>query len=384
MVWEKGSKPDLCSGKKIWAQVFFDLAAALTFVDGARELSDLCRQCQRIGFIIDSMRTWVAFIFIGIIQLSTGAGAASVASATPATAATAVTPQVNPALSLKEKLKALTAKSTHVQSDNLIFDLPVTYNKKVSQWIAYFQGSGNKWFRTWMQRSYKYMPFIQEELKRAGLPSDLAYMVMIESGFAPNAISTADAVGPWQFIESTGTRYGLSKSWWLDERRDLKKSTLAAIRYLKDLHSEFGSWYLVAASYNMGENGLRRRIKKYGTKDYWALIKLDALPQETQDYVPKILAAMLIAKAPNLYGFRDLEKMDPLEYDVVLVPGGTDLEPLADHLGVTRKALKDLNAELYLGYIPRQVEKHFIRVPKGAGRMVSTYVYQHSRKVALE
>ncbi|WP_374001214.1 lytic transglycosylase domain-containing protein [Bdellovibrio bacteriovorus] len=331
------------------------------------------------------MRTWVSFFFIASLIYSFNTEAAPVAPIKPmvAPAVTAVTPE-NRALSLKEKLKALTAKSTHTQSDNLIFDLPVTYNKKVSKWVAYFQGGGNKWFRTWLQRSYKYMPFIQEELKRAGLPSDLAYMVMIESGFAANAISHADAVGPWQFIEATGSRYGLSKSWWLDERRDLKKSTLAAIRYLKDLHSEFGSWYLVAASYNMGESGLRRRIKKYGTKDYWALIKLDALPQETQDYVPKILAAMLIAKAPNLYGFRDLEKMDPLEYDVVLVPGGTDLEPLADHLGVTRKSLKDLNAELYLGYIPRQVQKHFIRVPKGAGRMVSTYVYQNTRKVALE
>jgi membrane-bound lytic murein transglycosylase D len=218
------------------------------------------------------------------------------------------------------------------------------------------------------------MPFIQTELKNAGLPSDLAYMVMIESGFISHATSTADAVGPWQFIEPTGVRYGLSKNWWLDERRDLRKSTLAAIRYMKDLYGEFGSWYLVAASYNMGENGLRRQIKKYGTKDYWALIKLNALPEETQEYVPKILAAMLISKAPNLYGFRDLERMDPLEYEVVLVPGGTDLDQLADHLGVTRKSLKDLNAELYLGYIPRQVEKHYIRVPKGASRFVASYV----------
>ncbi len=285
---------------------------------------------------------------------------------------------------LKEKLKALTARSTHVQSDNLIFDLPVTYNKKVSKWVAYYQGRGNKWFRNWLQRSYKYMPFIQNELKKSGLPLDLAYMVMIESGFAPNAISHADAVGPWQFIEPTGTRYGLEKNWWLDERRDLKKSTLAAIKYLSDLHREFGSWYLVAASYNMGENGLRRQIKKYGTKDYWTLIKLSALPAETQEYVPKILAAMLISKAPNLYGFRDLEKMDPLEYEVVLVPGGTELDPLADQIGITRKSLKDLNAELFLGYIPRQVEKHYIRVPKGAGRIVSNYVYSKNQKVAIE
>ncbi|WP_413291673.1 transglycosylase SLT domain-containing protein [Bdellovibrio sp. HCB185ZH] len=277
------------------------------------------------------------------------------------------------ALTLKEKLKALTARSTHVQSDNLIFDLPVTYNNKVSKWVSYYQVKGNKWFREWLQRSYKYMPFIQSELRKANLPTDLAYMVMIESGFAPNAVSSAAAVGPWQFIEPTGVRYGLNKNWWLDERRDLHKSTTAAIKYLKDLYEEFGSWYLVAASYNMGENGLRRQIKKYGTKDYWTLIKLSALPVETQEYVPKILAAMLISKAPNLYGFRDLEKMDPLEYETVYVPGGTELNSLADHLGVTRKSLKDLNAELYLGYIPRQVGKHAIRVPKGAALMASSF-----------
>lgn len=289
-------------------------------------------------------------------------------------------PEARP-LTLKEKLQSLTVRTQKVPSNALIFDLPVTYNQNVSRWVAYFQR--NAWFRDWLQRSYMYMPFIQRELRAAGLPLDLAYMVMIESGFAPNAVSHANAVGPWQFIESTGQRYGLNRNWWLDERRDLRKSTLAAIRYLKDLHQEFGSWYLVAASYNMGENGLRRQIKKHGTRDYWSLIRLNALPKETQEYVPKILAAMLIAKAPNLYGFRGLEKMDPLEYDVVVVPGGTDLENLADHLGVTRKSLKDLNAEIYLGYIPRQVDKHFIRVPKGSRALVTSYVHQFT-KVALE
>ncbi len=286
-------------------------------------------------------------------------------------------------LSLRQKLQALGAHSNKktITSDNLIFDLPVTYNKNVSRWVASFQR--NTWFRDWLQRSYIYIPFIQKELRAAGLPLDLAYVVMIESGFSPNAISHADAVGPWQFIEATGQRYGLNKTWWLDERRDLKKSTSAAIRYIKDLYGEFGSWYLVAASYNMGENGLRRQIKKYGTRDYWTLIQLNALPKETQEYVPKILAAMLIAKAPNLYGFRNLEKMDPLDYDVVMAPGGTDLDVLADHLGVTRKSLKDLNAELFLGYIPRQVDRHFIRVPKGSGTLVASYLNQ-PRKVALE
>jgi len=346
--------------------------------------SDLCRLCRQNGRTLSTasknplhnrvMSLWQNLITFMLIATSTSAE----------TLKPMHVDFKSEVQTLKEKLKKLTTRSSHVQSDHLIFDLPVTYNKNVSKWIAYFQGDrGARWFREWLQRSYKYLPFIQNELRKAGLPLDLAYMVMIESGFSAHATSHAEAVGPWQFIEATGSRYGLSKTWWLDERRDLKKSTLAAIRYLRDLHEEFGSWYLVAASYNMGENGLRRQIKKYGTRDYWALISLNALPQETQEYVPKILAAMLISKAPNLYGFRNLEKMDPLDYDLVTVPGGTDLGVLADYLGITRKSLKDLNAEVFLGYIPRQVDKHFIRVPKGAAGLVVSYI-QQNRKVALE
>lgn len=273
-------------------------------------------------------------------------------------------------MSLKERLQARVKKSTPVHSASVIFDLPVTYNRKVSQWISYFQDKGKNWFRDWLERASKYMPFIQKELKNAGLPQDLAFMVMIESGFLPNAVSHASAVGPWQFIPATGKRYGLNQTWWLDERRDIKKSTLAAIKYIRDLHAEFGSWYLVAASYNMGENGLRRQINKYGTRDFWALSQIGALPQETVDYVPKILAAMMISKSPGLYGFHNLAQFDSLEYDIVHVPGGTDLRELADKLGVTTKSLKDLNAELILGYVPSQIQKHAIRVPKGSVAVV--------------
>lgn len=283
------------------------------------------------------------------------------------------------AADLGARLQASTEKNRGRGSDVLIFDLPVTYNKKVSKWIHYYQTRGQKWFRQWLERSTRYMPFLQDELKRAGLPTDLAFMVMIESGFSFHATSIADAVGPWQFIEPTGNRYGLARNWWLDERRDLHKSTRAAIGYLKDLYSEFGSWYLVAASYNMGENGLRGRIKKYGTKDYWSLVKKGALPVETQEYVPKILAAMLISKAPNLYGFRDVEKLDAYDSEIISVPGGTDLDRVADLLGVTRKSLKDMNAQLLLGYIPRQVEKYPIRVPKGAGKVVASFVRNEGR-----
>ncbi len=286
-------------------------------------------------------------------------------------------------LTLKQKLRLLEKRQTN-QTDHFIFDLPVTYNKKVAVWISYFQTRGKTFFRNWLEKSTKYMPLLQAELKKAGLPTDLAYMVMIESGFSSSAISTANAVGPWQFIESTGKGYGLKKNWWLDERRDIKKSTIAAIRYLKDLKQEFGSWYLVAASYNMGENGLRKQIKKFGTNDYWELVRFKALPQETQDYVPKILAALMIAKAPNLYGFRDIDAQYPLRYEIVWAPSGTDLENLADYLNITRSAMKDLNSELILGYVPKQVDGHQIRIPLGSLSVAKQYFRDQNKKFAID
>lgn len=286
-------------------------------------------------------------------------------------------------MSLKDKLKLLEQKQT-AKTDHFIFDLPVTYNHKVSQWISYFQGRGKGFFKKWLEKSSKYMPYIQAELKKAGLPGDLGYMVMIESGFSATAVSTAKAVGPWQFIPSTGKTYGLSQDYWIDERRDLQKSTQAAIKYISFLYSEFGSWYLVAASYNMGEGGLRRQIKKHNTKDYWELVKKGALPQETQDYVPKILAALMISKAPNLYGFRDLTPEFPLRYEFVKAPAGTDIDILADYLNVTRKALKDLNAELVLGYIPKSAHSHWIRIPPGSLSVAQQFFRDQNKKFALD
>ena len=286
-------------------------------------------------------------------------------------------------LTLKEKLKILEQKQNG-KNEHFIFDLPVTYNHKVSYWISYYQTRGKNFFRNWLEKSSKYMPYIQAELKKAGLPGDLGYMVMIESGFSATAISTASAVGPWQFIPSTGKQYGLTQNYWIDERRDLQKSTKAAIRYMTDLHAEFGSWYLVAASYNMGEGGLRSKIKKFGTKDYWELVRLGALPQETQDYVPKILAALMIAKAPNLYGFRNLDHEFPLSYEFVKAPPGTDIELLADYLSVTRKSLKDLNAELVLGYIPKTTKQHWIRVPVGSLGVAQQFFRDQNKKFALD
>ncbi|MFN3696861.1 MAG: lytic transglycosylase domain-containing protein [Pseudobdellovibrio sp.] len=286
-------------------------------------------------------------------------------------------------MSLKEKLKLLEQKQSG-KTDHFIFDLPVTYNHKVSHWISYFQTKGKNFFRNWLEKASKYMPYIQAELKKEGLPGDLGYMVMIESGFSSTAVSTAQAVGPWQFIQSTGKNYGLNQNYWLDERRDLQKSTRAAVKYLKDLYNEFGSWYLVAASYNMGENGLRKQIKKHNTKDYWELVRRKALPTETQEYVPKILAALMIAKAPNLYGFRNLDPEFPVNYEYVQAPSGTDLDMLADYLSVTRKSIRDINAELVLGYIPKSQNSHWIRIPVGSLSVARQFFRDQTKKSALE
>lgn len=286
------------------------------------------------------------------------------------------TPPPEPPVQLKtlNSLDASTMKvSTSSSETPFIFDIPVTYNNRVSNWIRWFQTEGRSSFKRYLERSARYVPVIEDELQRAGLPQDLVYLAMIESGFRADAASHMGAIGLWQFIPSTARRYGLNVSWWIDERRDYVKSTRAAIAYMKELNGEFNSWYLVAASYNMGESGVRRLIKRHDTNNFWELADQKALPRETTDYVPKILAATLIAKAPALYGFRDLEYQVPLSFDTVRVPGGTDLVNLAGYLGVSGKYLMELNPELTRGFIPREVRGHQIRVPKGSALMVSQY-----------
>lgn len=257
---------------------------------------------------------------------------------------------------------------------SLIFDLPITYNSRVQQWIHHYQGNGKRWFKKWIERSSRYIPAIQRILSERGLPKDLAYVVMIESGFSAHAVSTAAAVGPWQFIKGTAERYGLKVNWWLDERRDFQKSTVAAANYIQDLYRLFGSWYLVAASYNMGENRVKKIIQKYQTKNFWILARQNAFSEETTNYVPKLIAAMLISKAPGLYGFHELDHESPTLYENIFVPGGTDLIAIANHLGINQQYLRDLNPELLHGFIPKSVANHKIKIPKGSTKMVSLYL----------
>jgi soluble lytic murein transglycosylase-like protein len=194
------------------------------------------------------------------------------------------------------RVNGIRLKNTH-------FDYPITINSSVEYWVDYFTGRGRPFFEKYLERSEFFVPYIRPILAQNHLPEDLVYLAMIESGFNNFARSHAKAVGPWQFISATGKRYGLMVNWWVDERRDVKKSSYAAVEYLGELYNMFGSWELAAAAYNAGEGKIARAIQLYGTKDFWVLAKHRFLRRETRDYVPKIIAAALISKNRTQFGF---------------------------------------------------------------------------------
>lgn len=221
--------------------------------------------------------------------------------------------------------KAIVVRGTEiivqgVKLKNTQFDLPITINSRVEYWVDYFCGRGRGYFEKYLDRSEFFIPYIVPLLKQNNLPEDLVYLAMIESGFNNFARSRAKAVGPWQFISATGRRYGLMVNWWVDERRDTAKATLAAVGYLRDLYNMFKSWELAAASYNAGEAKVARAVRRFGSRDFWVISKQQFLRHETRDYVPKIIAAALISKNRTQFGFKEGRVLT--ERDEVVSPGG--------------------------------------------------------------
>ncbi len=245
------------------------------------------------------------------------------------------------------------------------FDIPIVINDKVEHFIQYFQTTAKNRFSSWLARSEKYIPFMRSVLREKGLPEDLVYLSLIESGFNPYAYSRSKASGPWQFIYLTGKRYGLKVNGWVDERRDPEKSTVAAAKYLKDLYDMFECWYLAAAGYNAGEYKIATAMKRYQTEDFWELTKYRFLKQETKDYVPQMIAAALIAKDPEAYGFTGIEYQDPLRYDKVKVSPLVDLQIVARAAEAPLEEIKDLNPELLRGCTPPDDSDYEIKIPYG-------------------
>jgi peptidoglycan lytic transglycosylase D len=244
------------------------------------------------------------------------------------------------------------------------FDIPIVINDRVVAWMDYFQGAGRKHFQRYLERSGRYIPLMKKILAEEGVPQDLIYISMIESGFNVHAKSHASAVGPWQFIRSTGKRYNMKIDVWVDERRDPYLATRSAARYFKFLYGEFGDWYLAMAGYNAGEGRIRRGLKKTGARDFWELAShRRAIRAETRDYVPKFIAAAIIAKMPERFGFNDVELHDPFAFEVVSVETQTDLAIIAKCSGVKTKEILDLNPHLHRGATPHGRKNYKIRVP---------------------
>jgi membrane-bound lytic murein transglycosylase D len=226
------------------------------------------------------------------------------------------------------------------------FDIPIVFNDAVKYYIHWFSTEKRKVFANWLKRSRHYVPIIREILKDQGMPEDLVYVAMIESGFNPKAYSHAKASGPWQFIYATGGRYGLKVNYWIDERRDPEKSTVAAAKYLRDLFNQFGCWYLAAAGYNAGEKRIERAIEKHNTNDFWELSNYNALPRETRAYIPQLIAAAVIAKDPEKYGFGSITYDSPLRFEFVNVPRATPLSAIAKSASMDHADNRAINPEI--------------------------------------
>ena len=245
------------------------------------------------------------------------------------------------------------------------FDMPIQVNKEVRNYIYYFSTDRKDLFGRYLSRSTRYLPMIKKVFAEYGLPEDLAYLAMIESGYTNKARSHANAVGMWQFIKGTGLRYGLQIDGSIDERRDPEKATHAAAKYLLDLYKQFGSWYLAAASYNCGEGRVQKEINRNSDlKNYWELSNNQCLPNETKNYVPQMIAATIIAKNPGKYGFKNIPYQQPLKYDVVKVTEPTSFQAAAVAATTNFEEISALNPELLREATPGY-GAYLLKIPPG-------------------
>jgi membrane-bound lytic murein transglycosylase D len=243
--------------------------------------------------------------------------------------------------------------------------------KAVDKQVNLFTEKIREKFSLWLSRSGKYIELMKEILKGENIPEEIVFIPLIESGFSSDAYSPARAVGYWQFIASTAKKYGLKINWWMDERKDPVKSTVAAANYFRDLYEMFGSWNLAMAAYNAGEGKILKALNRTNADDYWALLDTKYIKRETKDYVPKFIAASMIANSPQDFGFEDIEYYSPLNYDEVTVDSPIDLQVAADCAETDLKVIKELNPELRRWCTPPDVSEYALRIPAGTKEIFS-------------
>ena len=252
-------------------------------------------------------------------------------------------------------------------------DIAIPLNTRVVSFVELFTGRLRGFLQDGLSRSAQYLPMIQDVFRAEGLPLDLAYVPLVESAFKPDALSRAKAKGMWQFMRGTALENGLKHDWYIDERAEPEKATRAAAKYLKTLYSTFGDWHLALASYNGGPGRVQTAIKRSGgVRDFW---KLSAsrryLPRETRDYVPLILAAVIVARNPGQYGMEITpEPLDEPKFETVTLPVAVDLRRVAEWVGTTVQAIQDLNPELRRWTTPVRSTNYELKVPEGTAEIV--------------
>jgi membrane-bound lytic murein transglycosylase D len=278
--------------------------------------------------------------------------------------AIATFPKPDAKASTEEAVKADLASTEH--------DVPIPQNAKVLSAVELLSGRLRDYVQESLTRGSKYLPMIQNVFRAEGLPLDLAYIPVIESGFKMNALSKASAKGPWQFMKPTAQDHGLKTDWYIDERSDPEKATVAAAKYLKTLHKMFdGDWHLVLAAYNGGLGRLQRAMRSSGRDDFWSLAESSRyLPRETREYVPLILAAIIVAKNPAQYGFEYMPS-EVIAYEKVAVPRAVDLRRVAEWTGTTIDEIQSLNPELRRWTTPVKYPDYEVKVPMGTADRLS-------------
>jgi membrane-bound lytic murein transglycosylase D len=267
-----------------------------------------------------------------------------------------------PTPSTVENVEADLRQTTH--------DLPIPLNERVLRYVELFQSRLREFLTEGLQRGTQYLPMIQSVFRAEGLPLDLAYVPLIESAFKPSALSRAKAKGVWQFMSGTGLENGLKHDWYVDERSDPAKATVAAAKYFKSLYKIFGDWHLAMASYNGGPGRVQRALKRSGQSDFWTLSASSRhLPRETRDYVPMILAAVIIAKNPVKYGF-DVVSLSAPAVETVDVPPAIDLRRIAEWSGLAAEEIQRLNPELRRWTTPIRGREYRLTVPAGTADVI--------------
>src|SRR4051812_44154187 len=257
-----------------------------------------------------------------------------------------------------------------VADDPTMHDIDIPQNAKVLSFVQLFTGRLRNYLEDGLSRGARFLPMIQDVFRAEGLPMDLAFVPLVESAFKPNALSRAKAKGIWQFMSGTAVENGLKHDWYIDERADPEKATRAAAKYLKTLYGMFGDWHLALASYNGGPGRVQTAMKRSQTDNFWDLSASSRyLPRETRDYVPLILAAVIIARNPAQYGM-NIQPFEVPSVDTIRMPKATDLRRVAEWIGIPVQDLQDLNPELRRWTTPVRMDGYELKVPQGAADTV--------------